>query len=168
MKKFVSFFLLFSVLLLTGCSQKDLIDIYVFSDRFSGHSETFNIDTDAFMASEEKGEIVFPITFNDKFLLTIRVNEETSLISQISVVCLCNKNKTITERDFDNFCEIVDCAIKAFTNLENTEDIFSNLSLGKLDNISENTHLHYEKGFYKYSLFLNEVGIYFSASTERR
>ncbi len=168
MKKFTAFLILFFTLCLSGCSEKDLIDIYTFSDRFSNYSETFKINTDNFMATEENEELIFPITFGDKFLLTVRINEKTSLLTDLSVVYLIENKKDMSETEFNQFCEIADCATKAFTNFDSADDILSNLSLKEKEKLFKNTHLHYEKGFYTFSLVSNELGIYFSASTERR
>ncbi len=168
MKKIAVILILIFTLSLSGCAEKDLIDIYTFSDRFSDSSETFKINTDNFMATEKEGELIFPITFGEKFLLTVRINEKTSLVTDVSVVCIIENKKNITETEFNQFCEIVDCATKAFTNFESADDVLLNLSLKEKEKLFKNTHLHYEKGFYTFSLVSNELGIYFSASTERR
>lgn len=156
------------MLFLTGCMQKDLIDIYVFADRFSHHSENFKIDTSKFMAQEEQSELSFPIVFNNKFLLTVRINKETSLVTSVSVVYSFEKGRKISDKDFASFKEIVDCSIKAFTTFQDTDEITANLSADKKDSLTKNLHNHFEKGFYQFSLVANEVGIYFSAKTERR
>lgn len=168
MKKVIVLMLLIFTLFISGCAEKDLIDIYTFADRFSNTSQTFKINTDNFLATEKDGELIFPVTFGEKFLLTIRVNEKTSLITDVSAVYLSEDKKIITDEDFTQFCEIVECTAKAFTNFDATDDILLNLSLKEKDNLFKNTHLHYEKGDYSFSLVSNEMGIYFSASTERR
>lgn len=168
MKKILSFFILLSLIFLTGCVQKDLIDIYVFADRFSKYSENFEIETDNLTASEENGVLSFPLAFSDKFLVTVRVNDKTSLITSVSVTYMFEKKRTISDNDFSSLREITDSAIRAFTKLENTDDIFDELSLNKKQDVLEDCHTSYEKDFYKFSFVSNEVGIYFSASTERR
>lgn len=168
MKKFAVFLLFLFFLSFSGCAEKDLIDIYTFSDRFSDMSENFKINNDNFMATEKDGELVFPITFEDKFLLTVRLNEKTSLVTDVSVVYLLENKKSMTETEFNQFYEIADCAVKAFTDFDSADDILSNLSLKEKEKLFKNTHLHYEKGFYTFSLVSNELGLYFSASTERR
>ena len=156
------------MLFLPGCMQKDLIDIYVFADRFSHHSENFKIDTSKFMAQEEQNELSFPIVFNDKFLLTVRINKETSLVTSVSVVYSFEKGRKISDKDFASFKEIAVCSIKSFTNFQDTDEILANLSADKKASLTKNLHNHFEKGFYQFSLVANEVGIYFSAKTERR
>lgn len=168
MKKFAVIVIFAFILILSGCAEKDLIDIYTFAERFSNNSETFKINTDNFMATEKNGEIVFPITFEDKFLLTVRVNEKTSLITDVSAVYLREGKKDMSDAEFRQFSQIADCAVKAFTGFDSSEDILINLSLKEKEKLFKNTHLHYEKGFYNFSLVSNELGVYFSASTERR
>ena len=148
--------------------QKDLIDVHLFSDRFSKHSENFEINTDLLVAEEKNGELIFPITFSDKFLVTVRTNEKTSLLTSVSIVYAYEKKDTITDKDFLLLKELIEASVKAFTDYEKTEDIFIKLSLNKKENIASDMHMHYEKDFYKFSLVSNDVGIYFSASTDRR
>lgn len=168
MKKIISLFLFLSIFLLSGCVQKDLIDVYLFAERFSERSENFEIDTSSLVAEEENGELLFPITFSDKILITVRTNEKTSLLTSVSVVYVYKDKKYISDKDFLLMKEIIESSVRAFTNFRNTDDIFENLSLEGKEKLLKYTHLHYEKEFYKFSLISDEVGIYFTASTERR
>ncbi len=168
MRKFFAFFLLISIFFLSGCVQKDLIDIYVFADRFSRYSKNFEIDTEKFMAEEETDSLSFPIVFDDKFLITVRVSKETSLIQSVSVVYAYRKERKISDEDFSSLKEIIKCSVRSFTNFENTDDIFENLSFGKKGSVYENHHEHFKKEFYEFSLVTNDIGIYFFAKTERR
>lgn len=168
MKKFFVVSIILFSFFLSGCVHKDLIDIFLFSEKFSKYSENFEIDTSALIAENEKEEIIFPIIFSDKFLITVRANEKTSLISSVSVVYAYDEKNTLSDKDFLLLKELIESSVKAFTSNQNVNDIFENLSITKKGNITKNTHLHFEKDFYKYSLVSNEVGIYFSASTERQ
>ena len=168
MKKFFAFFIALSTLFLSGCVQKDLIDIYVFADRFAKHSENFEIDTENLMAKEEGDILRFPLVFSDKFLLTVNVDSETSLITAISVTYMFDKKREITDKDFSCFFEIADSAVKAFTNFEKTEDVFSEISLRTKSDVLNDNHISCKKDFYNFSFVSNELGFYFTASTERR
>lgn len=168
MKKFIAFFVVFTLLFLSGCVQKDLIDIYVFSDRFAKHSKNFEIDSDNLIAKENNNKLSFPLVFNNKFLLTVNTNAETSLITEISVTYMFENKRELSDENFSSFIEISDSAAKAFTNSENTEEIFSELSLVKKADALKDNHLTFKKGFYKFSFISNEIGFYFTASTDRR
>ena len=148
--------------------QKDLIDIYVFSERFEKNCKDFRIDTENLVAKEENDILKFPFTFSDKFLLTVNANEETFLITSFSLTYMHNKKGTLSDKDFSSFLNIADCAVKAFTKLENTDDIFDGLSLKNKSDILKINHMSFEKGFYKYTFVSGEIGFYFTASTERR
>ncbi len=168
MKKFTAFIVAFSLLFLSGCMEKDLIDIYIFADRFAKYSENFEIDTDNLVAKEENEILKFPLVFSNKFLLTVNVNTKTSLITDFSVTYMFDKKREITDKNFSSFLEIAYSAAKAFTNFDNNEDVFSNLSLKIKSDVLKDNHVSFEKGFYTFSFVSNEVGFYFSASTERR
>ncbi len=168
MKKIIAFLVVFSLLILSGCVQKDLIDIYIFADRFAEHSENFEINTDNLIAKEENNILRFPLAFCDKFLLTVNVNSKTSSITSFSVTYMFDKKREITDKDFSSFLEIADSASKAFTNSESTEEIFLELSLKTKSDVLKDNHNSFEKGFYKFSFVSNELGFYFTASTERR
>lgn len=168
MKKFISFFIALSTLLLSGCVQKDLIDIYVFADRFAKHSENFEIDTENLMAKEDGDILKFPLIFSNKFLLTVNINSETSLITSFSVTYMFDKKREITDKDFSSFLEIARSATKAFTNFESTDEICSEISLRAKSDVLKDNHSSFEKGFYKFSFVSNELGFYFTALTERR
>lgn len=168
MKKFIAFFISFSLLFLSGCVQKDLIDIYVFADRFAKHSENFEIDTDNLIAKEENNIIRFPFVFSNKFLLTVSVNTKTSLITDFSVTYMFDKKREIADKDFLSFLEISDSASKAFTNFETTDDVFSEISLKTKSDVLKDNHISFKKEFYNFSFVSNELGFYFTASTERR
>ncbi len=168
MKKIFAASVLFFIFLLSGCVQKDLIDIYLFSERFSKHSENFEINTSSLIAEEENYELIFPVNFSDKFLLTVRTDKKTSLITSLSVLYAYGEKKSITDKDFFFLKELIDSTVRAFTNYEITDDIFKNLSIINKESITQNTHRHFEKDTYKFSLVANDVGIYFSALTERR
>ncbi len=168
MKKIIAFLVAFSTLFLSSCVQKDLIDIYVFSERFSEHSENFGIDTEKLMAKEDRDILKFPLIFSDKFLLTVDVNSETSLITSLSVTYMFDKKREITDKDFSSFLEIANSAAKAFTNSENTEDMFSEISLRTKSDVLKDNHVSCQKRFYKFSFVSNELGFYFTASTDRR
>lgn len=167
MKKISSVLLVFSVLFLSGCVQKDLIDIYTFSKRFSEHSENFEIDTENLIAKEVGESLNFPLNFSDKFLLTVSVNQKTSLVSSFSLTYIFTENRKISNKDFSVFLEIADCALMAFTNLTETEKIFSETGLEKTSDVLKNNHKSYEDGFYKFTFLSDEVGFCFIASTER-
>ncbi len=168
LKKFLAFFIALSTLFLSGCVQKDLIDIYVFSDRFSRHSENFEIDTENLIAEEENNTLKFPLSFSDKFLLTVNVNSETSLITSFSVTYMFGEKRELTDTDFSSFLEISDSAVKSFTNSDDTDEIFSGISLQTKSDVLKDNHISFEKGFYKFSFVSNEIGFYFTVSTERR
>ncbi len=168
MKKFLVFLIIFSTIFLSGCVQKDLIDIYVFSERFAKHSKSFEIDTHNLTAKEEGNVLKFPLTFDNKFLLCIDVNDDTSLITSFSLTYMFDKKRDLSDGDFSAFLEIADSSVKAFTNLEKTDDIFSSLSVESKKDLIKDNHTSFEKGFYKYSFVSNEIGFYFTASTERR
>ncbi len=167
MKKVLCLLTAFSLIFLCGCMQKDLIDIYVFSGRFSRISSNFKIDTTNLIASEENGQLSFPIIFEDKILLTIYVNDETSLIKSVSITYLFEKNKSVSQKDFSAFCEIADCSIKAFTNIENTDEIFARLLPDKKENTAKTNHISFRKDFYDYSFVSTDVGFYLSATSRR-
>lgn len=156
------------MLFLSGCVQKDLIDIYVFSERFSKNCHNFKIDTENLVAKEDGNILKFPFTFSDKFLLTVNSNEETFLITSFSLTYMHNKKEKLTDKDFSSFLNIADCAVKAFTKIENTDEIFNALQLKNRSDVLKINHVSLEKGFYKYSFVSDEVGFYFTASTERR
>lgn len=168
MKKLLAFLIAFSTVFLSGCVQKDLIDIYVFSERFSKHSENFEIDTDNLTAQEEESILRFPLTFNDKFLLCVNVNDDTSLITSFSVTYMFDKKRALSDEDFSSFLEISDSAVKGFTDLQNTDEIFSGISLRKKSDVLKDNHTSFKHGFYEYSFVSNEIGFYFTASTDRR
>jgi len=168
LKKFVAFLVAFSTLFLSSCVQKDLIDIYIFADRFAEHSENFEIDTKHLMAKEEGDFLKFPLAFSNKFLLTVNVNSKTSLITSFSVTYMFDKKREITDNDFSAFLEIADSAAKAFTNFENTDEVFSEITLKTKSDVLKDNHISFEKDFYKFSFVSNELGFYFTASTERR
>ncbi len=168
MKKIIAFLIVLCILLFGGCKQKDLIDIYVFSQRFSRYSDNFVIKTDELTASEEKGELAFPLIFDDKFLLTVRINDETSLMTSFSAVYMFQNGRKMSDSDFLLFTEIVQSAVRAFTKQEDIDDIFKGVGLTVKNDALKNNHTSFEKGFYNYSFISDEVGIYFYASTERR
>ncbi len=168
MKKLFALLIFISTFFLSGCVQKDLIDIYVFADRFSDYSENFEIDTDNLTAKEENGELKFPLTFSNKFLLTVNVNDETSLITSFSVTYVFEKKREISDKDFSSFLEIADSAVKAFTKLEKSNEILSEISLNKKSDVLKDNHNFFKQEFYEYSFVSNEIGFYFTASTERR
>ena len=168
MKKFLVFLIIFSTVFLSGCVQKDLIDIYVFSERFAKHSNNFEIDTHNLTAKEENGILKFPLTFDNKFLLCVNVNDKTSLITSVSLTYIFDKKRELSEKEFADFLDLADSSIKAFTNTENTDEIFSSLSIKNKNDFTKDNHNSFEKGFYKYSFVSNEIGFYFTASTERR
>lgn len=156
------------MIFLSGCVQKDLVDIYVFSERFSKNCQNFKIDTENLVAKEEDNILKFPFTFNNKFLLTLNVNEETFLITSFSLTYMHDKKEKLSDKDFSSFLNIADCAVKSFTKLENTEEIFDELSLKNKSDVLKMNHTYFEKGFYKYSFVSDDIGFYFTASTERR
>ncbi len=168
MKKIFALFISILMFFLSGCVQKDLVDIYVFSERFSKNCQAFKIDTENLVAKEDNDILKFPFTFSDKFLLTVNVNEETFLISSLSVTYMHDKKEKLSDKDFASFINIADCAVKAFTKLENTDEIFDRLQLEKKSDVLKINHTSFEKGFYKYSFVSDEIGFYFIASTERR
>lgn len=168
MKKIFAFFVSILMLLLSGCMQKDLIDIYVFSERFSKYCQEFKIDTENLVAKEENNILKFPFTFSDKFLLTINVNKETFLVTSFSLTYMHNEKEKLTDKAFTSFINIAECAVKAFTKLENTDEIFDGLSLKNKSDVLKINHTSFEKGFYKYSFVSDEIGFYFTASTERK
>jgi len=168
LKKFFAFFIATGILFLSGCVQKDLIDIYVFSERFEKICQDFRIDTENLVAKEQNNILEFPFTFSDKFLLTVNANEESFLITSFSLTYMHNKKEKLSDKDFNSFLNIADCAVKSFTNLENTDEIFGGLELKSKSDVLKINHTSFEKGFYKYSFVSDEVGIYFTASTERR
>ncbi len=168
MKKFLVFLVIFSTVFLSGCVQKDLIDIYVFSERFAKHSNNFEIDTHKLTAKEEDNILKFPLTFDNKFLLCINVNDNTSLITSFSLTYIFDKKRELTEKDFSDFLDLADSSVKSFTNIENTEEIFSALCIRDKKDLIKDNHTSFEKGFYKYSFVSNEIGFYFTTSTERR
>lgn len=168
MKKIIAFFTLLSVLLLGGCKQKDLIDIYVFSQRFSRYSDNFAVDTGNLTASEEEGELAFPLIFDDKFLLTVRTNDETALMTSFSAVYMFKNGRKLSDGDFLLFTEIVESAVKAFTKQEKTDEILEQIPLRNKSDALKNNRTSFTIGFYDYSFICDEVGIYFYASTERR
>lgn len=156
------------MLFLSGCVQKDLVDIYVFSERFSKNCQNFKIDTENPVAKEEDDILKFPFTFNNKFLLTLNVNEETFLITSFSLTYMHDKKEKLSDKEFSSFLNIADCAVKAFTKLENTDEIFDGLILKNKSDVLKINHTSFEKGFYKYSFVSDEIGFFFTASTERR
>lgn len=158
----------FSTLFLSSCAQKDLIDIYLFSQRFSENSENFEIDTTSLTAKEEGDVLRFPLVFADKILLTVDVSNETFLIRSFSVTYMFDKSRKITDKDFLSFLEISRSASMAFTNSENINDVFAEFSLETKSDVQRNNHVFCEKGFYKYSFVSDELGFYFTVSTERR
>lgn len=168
MKKFFVFLVIISMLFLSGCVQKDLIDIYVFSERFAKHSQNFEIATRNLTAKEENGILKFPLTFDNKFLLCVNVNDDTSLITSFSLTYIFDKKRELTAKDFTDFLDLADSSVKSFTNLENTEEIFSALCIENKKDLTKDNHTSFEQGFYKYSFVSNEIGFYFTASTERR
>ena len=168
MKKLLVFLIILSTLFLSGCVQKDLIDIYVFSERFAKHSRNFEIDTRSLTAKEEDNILKFPLTFGNKFLLCININDDTSLITSFSITYIFDKKRELTEKEFSDFLDLTDSSIKAFTNTENTDEIFTSLSVKSKNDLIKDNHTSFEKGFYKYSFVSNEIGFYFTASTERR
>ena len=156
------------MLFLSGCVQKNLVDIYVFSERFSKNCQNFKIDTENPVAKEEDDILKFPSTFRDKFLLTVNVNKETFLVTSFSLTYMHNKKEKLSDKDFASFLNIADCAVKAFTKLENTDEIFDELSLKNKSDVLKMNHTSFEKGFYKYSFVSDDIGFYFTASTARR
>ena len=168
LKKFLALLISFCVVFLSGCVQRDLIDIYIFADRFCRHSENFAIDDKNLIAEENEEEIVFPLVFRDKILLSVRTNEGTSLITAFSVTYMFDGKRNISDEDFSSFLEIAESAVKSFTNLKNTDDIFQALSLIKKSDVMKDNHTSFEQGFYNFSFVSNELGLYFTASTERR
>lgn len=168
MKKFFAVFITILIFFLSGCVQKDLIDIYVFSERFSKNCENFKIDTNNLVAKEEDGVLRFPFTFSDKFLLTVNANKKTFLVTSFSLTYMHNEKKNLTDKDFSSFLSIAECAVKAFTKLENTDEIFGGLSLKNKADMLKINHTSFEQGFYKYSFVSDDIGLYFTASTERR
>ena len=168
LKKFFAIFTALSILFLSSCVQKDLVDIYLFSERFSKHCQNFKIDTGNLVATEETDVLKIPFTFNDKFLLTVNADKETFLVTSFSLTYMHNRNKNLTDKDFSSFVNIAECATKAFTKLENTDEIFNSLSLKNKSDVLKINHTSFEKGFYKYTFVSDEIGFYFTASTERR
>ncbi len=168
MKKFFACLIALLTLLLSGCVQKDLVDIYLFSERFSKNCQNFRIDTENLVAKEESDILKFPFVFNDKFLLTVNVNEETFLITSFSLTYMHDKKEKLTDKDFASFLNIADCAVRSFTKLENTDEIFDGLKIKNKSDVLKINHTSFEKGFYKYSFVSDEIGFYFTASTERR
>lgn len=168
MKKFFAVFISIWIFFLSGCVQKDLVDIYVFSERFSKNCQYFKIDTENLVAKEENDILKFPFTFSNKFLLTADVNEETFLITSLSLTYMHEKKEKLSDKDFISFLNIADCAVKSFTKLENTDEIFEGLQLKNKSDVLKINHTSFEKGFYKYSFVSDEIGFYFIASTERR
>lgn len=168
MKKIIAFLTVLCISLLGGCKQKDLIDIYVFSQRFSKYSDNFAIDTDNLIASEENGELVFSLIFDDKFLLTVRTNDETALMTSFSAVYMFKNGRKLSDGDFLLFTEMVESAVRAFTKQEKTDDIFEQIALENKSDALKIKRTSFTKGFYDYSFISDKVGIYFYASTERR
>ncbi len=168
LKKCIILFLVFSLIILSGCVQKDLVDIYLFSERFTRYSENFKIDTKNLVAEEKGEELAFPLTFGDKFLLSVRVNDGTSLVTSFSVTYVLEKGREMSKEDFLSFLEIAESSVRAFTKLEKTDEIFSELSITEKENVLKDNHLSFTKGFYEYSFVSDEIGLYFTASTERR
>lgn len=168
MKKIIAFFVAFSLLFLSGCVQKDLIDIYVFSDRFAKHSKNFEIDSGHLIAKEDGDKLSFPLVFNNKILLTVNTNTRTSLITDFSVTYMFEKKRELSDENFSSFIEISDSASKAFTNAGNTDEIFSELSLITKSDVLKDNHLTFQKTFYTFSFVSNEIGFCFTASTDRR
>lgn len=168
MKRFSAFLVIISTVFLSGCVQRDLIDVYTFSERFAKHSQSFEIDTHNLTAKEENGILNFPLTFDNKFLLSVNINDDTSLITSFSLTYVFDKKRELTEKEFSDFIDLADSSIKAFTNTENTDEIFSALSVKSKKDLMKDNHTSFEKGFYKYSFVSNEIGFYLTASTERR
>ncbi len=168
MKKFLAFLAVISVLFLSSCVQKDLIDIYVFSSRFSRYSQNFQIDENSLTAYEQENEIVFPLTFGDDFLLSVSVNPDTGFVTSFSAVCMFKENNKLSDEDFSEFNELASSSVRAFTKIDSTDEIFRNLGFTKKSDVMKFNHTSYESGFYKYSLVSNELGIYFTSSTDRR
>ncbi len=168
LKKFSAILLAFSIFLLSGCAQKDLIDIYTFSERFSGYSENFEIDTKNLLAKEEEENLKFPLTFSDRFLLTVSVNQKTSLVSSLSLTYAFAEGRKISDEDFCSFLEIAESAAKSFTNQKETDKIFSEIGLETKADVLSDNHNSAEDGFYNFSFLSNEVGFCFIVSTDRR
>ncbi len=138
-----------------------------FFDRFAKHSKNFEIDSDNLIAKEDGNRLSFPLVFNNKFLLTVNTNNETSLITEFSVTYMFENRRELSDENFSSFIEISDSAAKAFTNSESTEEIFSELSLITKSDALKDNHLTFKKGFYTFSFVSNEIGFYFTASTDR-
>ena len=168
MKKFIAFAVCLSTLLFSSCAQKDLIDIYTFSQRFSRHSQSFAIDADTLSAKEDGDTLKFPLVFGDKLLLTVNADSETFLITSFSVTYMFDEEEKISDKDFASFIEISRCATAAFTDSENETEVFEELSLKTKSDVLKRNHLSCEKGFYKYSFVSDEIGFYFAVATDRR
>ena len=168
LKKLLFFLVILSTLFLSGCVQRDLTDIYVFSERFAKHSKNFEIDTHNLTAKEEDSVLKFPLTFGNKFLLCVNVSDDTSLVTSFSITYIFDEKRELSEKDFSDFIELADSSIKAFTNTENTDKIFTALAVKNENDLIKDNHTSFEKGFYKYPFVSNEIGFYFTSSTERR
>ena len=158
----------FILLFLSGCVQKDLIDIYTFSERFSKHSESFQIDTKTLLAKEDGESLSFPLNFSDKFLLTVYVSPDTSLLTCVTLTYSFYEKKHISDKDFSDFSEIAESAARAFTNRAEADKILSEIGLKNKNSVLQSNHNSLKNGFYNFSFLSDDAGFYFSISTERR
>ena len=167
MKKFVSLFCVFVLLFLSSCVQEDLIDVYVFTDRFNRLNLFEKISDDELYASEENDEISFDFLIDSKFLLSVVSDKKSHKIKRCFATYEYEKNlNTQTKDRYFSLCLAIissytDCSIKEAEELMNRIGFNKEVLFDKKKNVS------CTEGFNSYHFFCNKYGFSFTVESTR-
>ena len=170
MKKFVSLFCVFILLFLSSCVQEDLIDVYVFVDRFNNLKLFEKLSEDQFYATENSGEISFDFLIDSKFLLSVVSDENTQKIKRCFVTYEYeNNNMSLDSQTKDAFFTLCLSTISSYTDcsIKEAEEIMKKIGFDKEALLSNPKNRSCTYGFNSYHFFFNKFGFSFTVESTR-
>ena len=170
MKKFISLFCVIILLFLSSCVQEDLIDVYVFVDRFNNLKVTDKISEDEFYATKENGEISFDFLIDSKFLLSVISDENTQKIKRCFVTYEYeNNNMSSDAQTKDTFFTLCVSTVSSYIgcSVKEAEEMMKKIGFGKDNLLSNLKNRSCTEGFYTYHFYCNRFGFSFTVESTR-